>query len=428
MKKERKLELLNSFPPMPPEIIERMGTKRRFAENYVVFLTNGNELFARCYHHYYGGSIVERQRYVFAKDGCCRYGVDHQGKWVIRTEFREPVFCACYGYNLDNSYIVLNHEAIKRSCMRYSCYDIYTGSLIISYLGLYTKHPNIEYLMKSGYGFLISGEENCSFYYGNQFKIKVNSNVDLRPNNLLKMLGLNRTEFKMLKGSVQCYTDYVAWRRDYPNYKPSELLTIAKAFGSEFGTVRKVTNMVGLRLTRLAAYLVGQNISLNDYLDYLKQCKHLQYDLCDTAIAMPHNFASMHARLSNIIEYTFDGDTNEMFAMNYERRKELEFSSENYLIRQPQSMSEIVNEGKLLHHCVGGYARRHAGGELTILFVRKTDSPDVPLYTMELGNDGKIKQIRGKNNSDPTKEALKFVEQYKQYITNLFREKMRKGA
>ena len=116
MRTERKQELLNEFPPVPAEAMEQMTSIKRYvAQNFVVFLTNGDELFARCYHKYYSGELVERQRYVFAKDGCCRYGVDNHGNWAVRTEFREPVFCATsYGYNFDNSYIVLNREAISR--------------------------------------------------------------------------------------------------------------------------------------------------------------------------------------------------------------------------------------------------------------------------------------------------------------------------
>ena len=241
----------------------------------------------------------------------------------------------------------------------------------------------------------------------------VNSNVDLKPNNLLKMLRLNRTEFKLLRGSEQLYTTYMSWRMNHPGYKPAELLDLAKAFGYEVGTAKAAADMTGLRVTRIASYLAGQDIPLRDYLDYVRQCRDLQYDLNDTAIALPRNFAAMHARLSNIIEYAHDGETSDLFALNYEPRRELEYAGDKYLIRQPQSIGEI---------------KRHAEGVLTILFVRRVDDPDVPLYTMELSNTGKIAQIRGKNNCDPTKEAMAFIEKYKQHIAEIFRKKARKIA
>ena len=72
MKKERKEALLNCFPPVPENLMLQMEGKG--AANFAIFLTRGDELFARCFHRYCNRQIVERQRYVFAKDGCCRYG------------------------------------------------------------------------------------------------------------------------------------------------------------------------------------------------------------------------------------------------------------------------------------------------------------------------------------------------------------------
>lgn len=436
MKTERKQGLLNSFPPVPPEIIERMGTKSRFAENYVVFLTNGNELFARCYHHYYDGSIVERQRYVFAKDGCCRYGVDNHGNWAVRTEFREPVFCATsYGYNFDNSYTVLNRKAISRSCMRYSCAERYCGTLMIEYLGLYTKHPNVEYLVKAGYGTVITEEEVGYYSWRPRRKIGVDANIDLKSNNLLKMLGLNRTEFKTLKGSENRYYEYVRWRREYPDLKPAELLSLAKVFHCEFSTARKLTELTGRKPPRIAAYISEQDISLRDYEDYLRQCRELRYDMKDTAISFPHNFRAMHTRCSEILSQMQEEENRRkreekarVFNENYQLRTELEFRSGEYLVRQPESMEEIVDEGRKLHHCVAGYTVRHAEGILHILFIRRVSDPETPLYTMELSTSGKVEQVRGLRNCDPTAEAKAFVEQYKQYIKKIFRKKARKTA
>lgn len=438
MKKERKLELLNSFPELPPKIAERINKPtRKFTQNFVVFLTRGDELFARCYHQYYSGRVEERQRYVFAKDGCCRYGADNRGNWTVRTEFREPVFCAAsYGYNFDNSYTVLNREAISRSCMRYSCVERYCGTLVIEYLGLYTKHPNVEYLVKAGYGTVITEEEVGGYYtWRPRRKIGVDANIDLKSNNLLKMLGLNRTEFKTLKGAESRYYEYIRWRGEYPDLKPAELLSLAKAFHCEFSTARKLAGLTDRKPPRIAAYISEQDISLRDYEDYLRQCRELRYDMRDTAISFPHDFRAMHTRCSEILSQIQQEENRRkreekarVFNENYQLRTELEFRSGEYLIRQPESMDEIVAEGRALHHCVAGYAVRHAEGILHILFIRRASDPDTPLYTMELSTSGKVEQVRGLRNCDPTAEARAFVEQYKQYIKEIFRKKARKTA
>ena len=161
MKQKRKEELLWQFPKLPDKLYENMQGKG--AANFCVFLTEGRELFVRCYHRYSkDGKIIERQRYVFAKDGTVRYIFDDRKGWKIATRFREPVFCSVnYGYTFDNSYRILNFEAVAKSDMKYS--QLAQGeNLPISYLKLYCRYPNIEYLVKSGYGHLI--KEYCTGY------------------------------------------------------------------------------------------------------------------------------------------------------------------------------------------------------------------------------------------------------------------------
>lgn len=421
MKKERKEYLLGCFPALPEEIEKQMQGKK--SVNFVVLLTNGNELFARCYHRYSKGELAERQRYVFAKDGAVRYGKDDGRRWTIRSEFREPVFCqSTYGYTFNNSYTVLNIEAIKNSCMRYSCAESYRNSLLMEYMKLYCRRPNVEYLMKSGYYSLIY--ETITGYWGGRTILNVSPLINWKSNNLLKMLGLNRTEFKTLKGSEHYYESYIHWRRNYPNYKPDELLDLAKVFGDEAGTVERFCKVTGLRAVRIAKYLGENNISKHDYSDYLDQCRILKYNLHDTAICMPHDFDAMHTRLSALIRYETDEINRKLFVENYEERKALEYSGSGLILRQPESMEEIAAEGAALNHCVGGYAERHAKGKLTILFLRTADKPDVPYYTMEVSADGRIVQCRGfknnnANNPKPQK-IIDFENDYQTYLDALF--------
>ena len=424
MKKERKEALLNSFPALPEQF--RIKMQGKYAANFVVFLTYGNELFARCYHRYSKGDIVERQRYVFAKDGCVRYGVDFRGKWSIRSEFREPVFCStAYGYSFDNSYSVINIEAIKQSCMRYSMADKFKNRLIIEYLRIYCKHPNIEYLIKAGYDVI---SETVTGYWGGRTLLSVSPEINWKSNNLLKMLNLNRTEFAVLKNNEHYYESYINYREKFPKMKPVDLLSVAKVFGYETGTLQRFCNVTGLKPQRIARYLSEKQIRKYDYSDYIEQCQELKYDMRDTAISMPHDFRRMHERLSELVEIKINDDNKASFKTNYPERKRLEFRFGNLIIRQPDSMEEIADEGKILHHCVGGYAERHANGKLHIMFIRTMDKPDVPFYTMEVSKDGKIVQVRGIRNCDPTPEVAELVQMYEEYLSITFERKVRISA
>lgn len=432
MKKERKEALLSSFPPVPDDIAEQMCAGKN-AANYIVFLTRGDELYVRGYHKYSKGhGIVERQRYVFAKDGFVRYGTDFRGKWSVRSEFREPVFCStAYGYSFDNSYTALNLQAIKRSCMKYSMIEYSTidnkGShrLLIEYLRLYCKHPNIEYLLKSGYYPI---EERVSGYWGGRTSLYASQEINWKSNNLLKMLNLNRTEFAVLKGSEGYYERYILWREKFPKMNPEDILLVSKVFGYETGTLQRLCESTGIKPPRLARYLSESEINTRDYSDYISQCRELGYDMHDTAISMPHGFQAIHERLSELIKIKVSDEARAAFKENYPLRKKLEYRFGSLFIRQPESMNEIVEEGSLLHHCVGGYAERHAHGKLHILFIRAADKPDVPYYTMELSVSGDIVQVRGLRNRDMTRKVKDFVEQYKKYIAEIFIKKEKRSA
>ena len=426
MRQARKEELLRRFPAVPESIMEKM--KGRLADNFAVFLTNGNELFVRCYHRYSDGKLIERQRYVFAKDGSVRWGKDDGAPWTIRKEFREPVFCqSCYGYNFNNTYKWLNMEAIGQSCMKYCCHDLYKGNLLIEYLHLYCRHPNVEYLMKAGYGDLIG--EYYTGYWGGIQHIAANRHINWKSNNLLKMLGLSRTEFKLLEGHEEYYEAYVEWREVFPKIKPSGLLTIAEQFRHEQGSMQNFCADTGLKPDHIARYLKAHKIPNWEYSDYLSQCRKLHYDLHDTAISMPRRFKDMHTRLSEIVEYNATRKMQQALSERIESRKSLEFTTGMLFIRQPTDVMVIISEGKELHHCVGGYAERHANGKLHIMFIRRADKPDVPFYTVEVDLFGEIVQVRGLRNCKTTPEVDAFIEAYKEHLAAVFgKEKRRKTA
>lgn len=425
MRKQRKESLLGQFPSLPYDYAMSMyGTG---AENFCVFLTEGKELFVRCYHRYARGDIIERQRYVFTSDGFVRYIFDERTGWRIASRFREPVFCNYqYGYAFDNSYKVIGFDSIQDSDMRYSQLKP-DEQFMITYLGLYCKHKNLEYIVKAGYSGIIN--RRCTGYWGGtRYELVINDDIDWKSNNLLKMLRLNRTEFKLLQGQEDVYSQYIAVRSSFPKYKPEENIAIAKTFGCQMGTIRWYEQSTGLTARRLARYMYENNIPLHDYNDYIRQCNQLEYDMHDTAISMPHDFYTVHERLSATIEQKSNEITQRHFKENYEGRKAFEFESGDLFLRQPNSLDEIIAEGKALCHCVGGYCERHAKGSTNIFFIRKKADPDTPYYTIEVGTDYDIIQCRGYRNdrAAPKGEEIKaFEKEYKKYLEELKNEQQR---
>lgn len=80
-----------------------------------------------------------------------------------------------------------------------------------------------------------------------------------------------------------------------------------------------------------------------------------------------------------------------------EVREKYGLEMDGLVIVAPECEQDILDEGKALCHCVGGYARRHRDGRTTILFLRRTEAPQEPFLTIEM-NGNKLVQIHGYRN------------------------------
>lgn len=95
----------------------------------------------------------------------------------------------------------------------------------------------------------------------------------------------------------------------------------------------------------------------------------------------------------------------ERMAKDEEKRKKLdkerkayEYEDDDFIIRLPNSGTEITTEGIAQHICIGGYVSRHSNGETNLFFLRKKSEPDVPFYAIEMHNGNVINQIHGFGN------------------------------
>ena len=91
---------------------------------------------------------------------------------------------------------------------------------------------------------------------------------------------------------------------------------------------------------------------------------------------------------------------------------DFEYSSGAYCILAPKKPDDLVEEGRQLSHCVGTYADRVAARDTFIFFLRKTSEPDRSLVTVQVEPDGRLGQVRGRFNRQPSPEQLRFVEKW----------------
>lgn len=102
------------------------------------------------------------------------------------------------------------------------------------------------------------------------------------------------------------------------------------------------------------------------------------------------------------------------------------YKAEDMFIRPAKNIREIVEEGALLHHCVGsgdGYIKKHARGDSFILFCRNVKTPNDPYITIEI-RDYEICQWYGMNDKKPDREHMeKFLAKWLEEIQERARKR-----
>lgn len=151
------------------------------------------------------------------------------------------------------------------------------------------------------------------------------------------------------------------------------------------------------------------------YFDYLAMRQTLGYNLENTVYQQPRDLEAAHNEM--ITESTaaeVDKRLQEV-SINYaDIRKKYRalrtryyFEDNNFVIRPARSAEEIVMEGRILHHCVGGnnYLSKHNTGESIILMLRFKDRESEPYITVEIKEE-KIIQWYGAHDKKPDEKNM----------------------
>lgn len=184
---------------------------------------------------------------------------------------------------------------------------------------------------------------------------------------------------------------------------------VEKYAGAEFGSVCG-TAEVRLRGTS------------DTYLDYLNMRIARGYDMSNTVYLFPRDLEEAHQKM---VEETNKQEADRRLRevaekypdikKNYRKlRKRYYYEDENFIIRPAKSAEEIVMEGRILHHCVGGdgYLDSHNKGKSIILMLRFKEKPQIPYITVEIKNIS-IRQWYGKNDTKPDKGVIqKWLDSY----------------
>ena len=160
------------------------------------------------------------------------------------------------------------------------------------------------------------------------------------------------------------------------------------------------------------------------YMDYLGMRLSLGYDLTNTVYQQPRDLEAAHNKMAaeqnkkeadkrlQEVKKKFAGIRNSYRKL----RNRYFYEDDEYIIRPARSAEEIVMEGRILHHCVGGdrYLGKHNDGQTYILMLRFAKEPEIPYITVEIERDThQLIQWYGAHDHKPDEEHMqKWLDDY----------------
>lgn len=299
----------------------------------------------------------------------------------------------------------------------------------VDYLERYIQTPQIEMIVKMGLVKVAEMLVGC--HYG------IVADVDA--DRIDRFLGIRSERIKQL---VKCQGEYEILnimqmeKRKEMNWTDKQIEQLAelrldsrRAEFLEYMGVQRLLNQVskyagceyGTMCGRAENRLRQTAIT---YLDYLHMRKELGYDMRNTVYLFPRNLEKAHMEMAMQQNKTeADRRIREteakypLIRKHYRQlRKRFYFQDEEFVIRPARSAEEIVQEGRILHHCVGGdrYLEGHNKGCSIILFLRNKKKPKVPYITVEINAETlSIAQWYGAMDKKPDKERMqKWIDNY----------------
>ena len=151
------------------------------------------------------------------------------------------------------------------------------------------------------------------------------------------------------------------------------------------------------------------------YRDYLGFVKKLGLDLKNKRYLFPDKLKTMH----DLYEKQLNIMEQERIKKCIEKRVEIliknVFKNKEFVIFPASSVEELIDESMQQNNCVRTYAEKYANGDCDIYFMRKLESPNVSLVTVEV-KDNIVVQKRIKNNGMTNKKQDKFLDTWQKKV------------
>lgn len=147
--------------------------------------------------------------------------------------------------------------------------------------------------------------------------------------------------------------------------------------------------------------------------DYLQMLKILECDLTDHTVVYPNSLKREHDKASRKVAQVQDKLVAKRFRERAAENEWCIWENDLFKVVVPHEVTELYEEGRMLHHCVGSYGRMVSDGECVVAFIRRKEEEAAPLCTVEICGKA-IVQARGMCNkpADQMPKVKSFIKQW----------------
>lgn len=388
---------------------------------------------------------TEHLRHIYDADANCRsyYWGDYKHR-AIRWIEGAPNFswytgCDGYSYNIKSSrkgrIYARSLAPLSKTVLRSTGLLEWLrqeGALVSPnwYLSVWSEIPLIEKVMKAN----LPQMQREILLNAGLWKTNI---VDPKASELTKALGIDGEKLKRLRaanGGAELL-GWLQWEKRLGRPIAEEDLQWFQKQHIRAGELRFIQGkMTPLQIRN---YLQKQSRMENETIrqvlftwrDYLSMAEKQGIDTSDEIVYRARKLYQRHDELVIMAERANVAEQAKEIQKSFPKvdkvckaiKDKYEYKSETYSIVVPESVLDILADSRMLHHCVSRsetYWDRIQKQETYILFLRKTEAPTVPYYTLEVEPNGTIRQKRTKFNRQEKdiNRATKFLERWQQVL------------
>ena len=352
-------------------------------------------------------------------------GMRDNAVWVKKKSYTAPKF----RYSVKQLEYIGKLDALKYTGLReFIDYNLNKAAHsvllpdMIHYIRFQSMYPVVEQLCKRGFCATLEDEISHRVHHQKQLC------MDLSQKKVTDALGLPERLIRIYLKESDFHSRLVTFQKLYrldPDVREEDIawLALHSVGANEVGDVLQESQM---SIMRLCEYLEHVRINqcfepknaIVDWRDYLKAAKTIEVDLTDNKARYPSSLKREHDRAVAKQKLVLDAKKDEFFRKEVERYSGLySYQTDAYMIVPPKDMKDLFEEGRKLNHCVGSYSDRIVQGKTCIMFLRKTEEPDKPYFTIEINQGNSyVVQLRANSNRginhSTEKELVKFLREW----------------